>query len=48
MDWYGKLEDIQDKAAFNNFLDSMGYSIEAGIFHESIRCARKKEQMDGP
>jgi hypothetical protein len=47
MDWYGKLEDIQDKAAFNNFLDSMGYSIEAGIFMSQSDALEKRSKWMG-
>ena len=47
IDWYGKLENMQNSAAFKNFTDSMAYSIDAGIFMSQSDALEKRSKWMG-
>ena len=47
LDRYGKLENMQDKAAFNNAADSMAYGVNAGIFMSQYDALQKRSKWMG-
>jgi Periplasmic component of the Tol biopolymer transport system len=47
IDRYGKLEDMQNQAAFNNFADSTAYDINAGIFMSQSDALEKRGKWMG-